>query len=113
MSRLLTQLRLIGAQVAQQDARLSLADVEAGELTQPLCVITPITYGDMNFEPARIIADGLQRYLVDGEAQIVQAPDGALDAVTVGEAEYRFSMKQLPQRLVSNPHLLGLGDQLV
>src|SRR4051794_34182842 len=99
MSRLLAQLRLIGAQVAEQDARLSLADVEASQLAQPLCVIAPIANGDMNFEPARIVADGLQRYLVDGEAQIVQAPDGALDAVTVGEAEYRFGMQQLPQCL--------------
>ena len=61
MARLPAQLRLIGAQVAEQDARLPLADVQAGELPQTLRVVAPITHGDMNFELARIVADRLQR----------------------------------------------------
>ena len=46
MARLPAQLRLIGAQVAEQDAGLPLADVQAGELLQTLRVVTPITNGD-------------------------------------------------------------------
>ena len=54
MSRLPTQLRLIRMQITEQDACLSLADVEAGELLQALCVKAPITNGDMDSELARI-----------------------------------------------------------
>ena len=49
------QLRLIGLQVAEQDSGLSLADVQAGQLPQPLGVKAPITNGDMDSELARIL----------------------------------------------------------
>ena len=80
----------------EQDLRLSLADVQTGELPKTLRVVAPISNGDMNFELARVVADRLQRYLVDGEAELVQAPHGALDAVTVGEAEDGLGVQCLP-----------------
>ncbi len=67
----------------------------------------------MNSQPTRVVGDGLQGDLVDGEAQFVQSPDRALDAVAVGESEDRLGVQQLPERLVSDPHVFGLGDQLV
>ncbi len=76
VARLPAQLRLIGAQIAEQDAGLSLADVQAGELLKVLRVVAPITHGDMEFEPARVRAVRLQRQFVDGEAEVVEAPDG-------------------------------------
>ena len=96
VARLPAQLRLIRTQIAEQDARLSLADVEAGQLPQTLRVIAPITNGDMNFELTRIVADRLQRDFVDGETEFVEPADGALDAVAVGEAEHRLGVQQRP-----------------
>ena len=55
VARFPAQLRLIGAQVAEQDAGLPLADVQAGELLQTLRVVAPITNGDMDSELARVV----------------------------------------------------------
>ena len=60
MARLPAQLRLIRQQVAEQDARLPLADIQAGELLQTLRVVSPIANGDTDSELARIVADRLQ-----------------------------------------------------
>ena len=62
------QLRLVGLQVAEQNTGLPLADVQTGQLPQPLGVKAPIANGDMDSELARILGDRLQRDLVDGEA---------------------------------------------
>ena len=99
VARLPAQLRLIGAQVAEQDPGLPLADVQAGELLQTLRVVAPITNGDMESEPARVGADRLQRDFVDGEAELVEAADGPLDAVAVGEAEDRLGVQDAPRAL--------------
>ena len=58
VARLPAQLRLIGVQVAEQDAGLPLADVQAGELLQTLRVIAPVTDRDVQPELARVGAVG-------------------------------------------------------
>ena len=102
MARFPAQLRLISAQVAEQDLGLSLADVQTGEFPKTLSVVAPITDGDMDFELARIVADRLQGNFVDGEAEVVESTDGPLDAVAVGEAEDGFGVQQFPQRVVAD-----------
>jgi hypothetical protein len=52
-----------------------------------LGVVSPITNGDTDSEPVRIVDDRRKSYFVDGEAKLVEAADGSLDAVAVGEAE--------------------------
>ena len=76
VARFPAQLRLIRTQIAEQDACLPLADVQTGEFPKTLRVVAPITNGDMDFELARILADRLQGYFVDREAEVVEAANG-------------------------------------
>src|SRR5882762_7021449 len=113
MTDLPAQLRLIGMEVTEQDPSLPLADVQPGEIPQSLRVIAPIADRDVDPELVRTRADRLHREFVDGEAEFVEAADGPLDAVAVREAEYRFGVQCLPQRVVPNLDVFGLGDQRV
>ena len=110
VARLPAQLSLIRTQVAEQDAGLSLADVQAGEFPKTLRVIAPITNGDMDFELARILADRLQGYFFDRETEVVESTNGPLDSVAIVEAVDGFGVEQFPQQFVADLNLLGFAD---
>ena len=97
MARLQAQLRLIRVQVAEQDARLPLADVQAGELPQALRVVAPIADGDVDSQLARVGACPVAATASStAKPRSLSATDGALDAVAVGEAEDGLGVQQRP-----------------
>ena len=107
---------LVGAQVAQQDAGLALADLEPGQLLEVPGVVGAVADGHPQAHEAAAlpgVPGRRQVHLVDDVAEVVELAHRPLDAVAVAEGELRHRVQRVPQRLVALGERHRLGDELV
>ena len=72
-----------GRHVVEQDGRLALAGLDAGQLAQPARVVVAAGHGDAQAQLVRVVLAGLEDDLVDDVAQLVDGLQAAIDAVAL------------------------------